>query len=67
MFIPQRPYLPLGTLREAIVYPGTRQISDDRIRALMEDCRIGYLANHLDEEADWTMSFPWANSSALPL
>jgi len=57
MFIPQRPYLPLGTLREAIVYPGTRQISDDRIRALMEDCRIGYLANHLDEEADWTHVF----------
>ena len=54
MFIPQRPYLPLGTLREALLYPGTRRKSDEELIALLELCHIGYLAGNLDTEADWS-------------
>lgn len=53
MFIPQRPYLPLGTLKEAILYPGTKDLPDDEVRQYMETCRIGYLAEKLHVEADW--------------
>ena len=53
MFIPQRPYLPLGTLKEAILYPGTKDLTDAEVRQYMETCRIGYLAEKLHVEADW--------------
>lgn len=54
MFIPQRPYLPLGTLRNALLYPGTRTISDEHLLTLMEQCEIGYLSDKLDVVGDWS-------------
>ena len=48
MFIPQRSYLPLGTLRAALNYPGNKPID------LMDLCQIGYLKDKLDLEADWS-------------
>ena len=54
MFIPQRPYLPLGTLREALLYPGTRQKTDEELIALLKLCKIDSLAGNLDMEADWS-------------
>ena len=54
MFIPQKPYLPLGSLREALLYPGTNPLSDAEIIALMEMCQIGYLQDKLDVVADWS-------------
>lgn len=54
MFIPQKPYLSLGTLRAALLYPGGRQISDEQLIALMNTCQIGYLSDKLDVTADWS-------------
>ena len=54
MFIPQRPYLPLGTLKESLLYPGTETRTDEELRQLMEDCCIGYLYEKLYLEADWS-------------
>lgn len=54
MFIPQKPYLPLGTLREALLYPGTKPLDDEALGVLMDLCKIGHLKNQLDTEADWS-------------
>ena len=54
MFVPQKPYLPLGTLREALLYPGTREKKDEELVTLMEACHIKYLAGKLYMEADWS-------------
>ena len=54
MFIPQRPYLPLGTLRESLLYPGTQSRTDEELKMLMEDCCIDYLYEKLYLEADWS-------------
>lgn len=54
MFIPQRPYLPLGTLRDAILYPGTKTLDDAALRPYLETCRIAYLWDKLHEEGDWS-------------
>ena len=54
MFIPQKPYLPLGSLREALLYPGNKPVSDDVLINLMEECQIGYLKDKLDIVADWS-------------
>ncbi|WP_304159217.1 ABC transporter ATP-binding protein/permease [Phascolarctobacterium succinatutens] len=54
MFIPQKPYLPLGTLRAALNYPGNKPINDTELIYLMDLCQIGYLKDKLDLEADWS-------------
>lgn len=54
MFIPQKPYLPLGTLRAALNYPGNKPIDDTELIYLMDLCQIGYLKDKLDLEADWS-------------
>lgn len=54
MFIPQKPYLPLGTLRAALNYPGNKPVDDAELIYLMDLCQIGYLKDKLDLEADWS-------------
>ncbi|NLU43698.1 MAG: ABC transporter ATP-binding protein/permease [Acholeplasmataceae bacterium] len=54
MFIPQKPYLPLGTLREAVLYPGTQSRNNTELAILMNECHIGYLIKDLDIIADWS-------------
>ena len=54
-FVPQRPYIPLGTLRDAIAYPVEGSLlADERAKAVLKDVGLGYLANKLDaEEERW--------------
>ncbi len=53
MFIPQRPYMPMGTLREAAAYPGTGA-SDEELLPLLSAAGLSHLVPRLDEEADWS-------------
>lgn len=55
MFLPQRPYLPLGSLRRAIYYPQPvpeKEAAD--LGELLERFGIGRLADRLDEVDDWS-------------
>jgi putative ATP-binding cassette transporter len=54
-FVPQRPYIPLGTLRDAIAYPVEGLLlADQRAKAVLKDVGLGYLADKLDtEEERW--------------
>ena len=54
VLMPQRPYIPLGTLRRAATYPlSPADTPNDTVRELMETAGLGYLVEHLDEEAPW--------------
>ena len=54
LFLPQRPYLPLGTLRRALCYPmDAAQVPDDAVRAALRDAGLGHLEARLDEEDSW--------------
>ena len=53
MFIPQRPYMPMGTLREAAAYPGAGA-TDEELLPLLAAAGLSHLAPRLDEEADWS-------------
>ncbi len=53
MFIPQKPYLPLGTLKEVLTYPSSRA-DDATIKLMMARCKIEYLSDKLEEMADWS-------------
>jgi len=52
--LPQRPYFPLGTLRQALTYPTLAQHVDDTVlREAMAAAGLSHLADRLDEEAEW--------------
>jgi putative ATP-binding cassette transporter len=55
LFLPQRPYFPLGTLREAVCYPARHQafVNEDVEEALAAVGLI-YLVSRLDEQANWS-------------
>ena len=54
MFLPQRPYLPLGTLRAVVAYPAEPHAYDDaQLTQALEAVELGHLAARLDEEAPW--------------
>jgi vitamin B12/bleomycin/antimicrobial peptide transport system ATP-binding/permease protein len=53
LFLPQKPYLPLGTLRSCLYYPGMPAQADDRAAAVLRRCHLGHLIDRLDEEDDW--------------
>jgi putative ATP-binding cassette transporter len=53
LFLPQRPYLPLGTLREAICYPGTPVPGDPWFDTVMASCGLAHLRARLDERELW--------------
>jgi vitamin B12/bleomycin/antimicrobial peptide transport system ATP-binding/permease protein len=53
-FLPQRPYIPLGTLRHALVYPASGEgISDEVLVSALQRCGLSHLAPRLDEEDHW--------------
>jgi vitamin B12/bleomycin/antimicrobial peptide transport system ATP-binding/permease protein len=55
MLLPQRPYLPMGTLREAVQYPGLSGDHDDaQMKAALLAARLPKLVDRLDEEAMWS-------------
>jgi len=54
MFLPQRPYLPLGTLRAALSYPASPDAFDDAdVRAALERCGLGEFVDMLDKQERW--------------
>lgn len=55
MFLPQRPYLPLGSLRRAIYYPQpVPENTDDNLAGLLESFGLQKLVGQLDTVDDWS-------------
>jgi putative ATP-binding cassette transporter len=56
LFVPQRPYLPLGKLAAALVYPGGENlnISKSRLATVLTEVGLGALIEELDAVHDWS-------------
>lgn len=55
LFLPQKSYLPLGTLRDTLLYPEPeRTVADEEIMAAMSLCKLDWLKGQLDRVEDWS-------------
>jgi putative ATP-binding cassette transporter len=56
LFLPQKPYLPIGTLREVVSYPmPAGGIDDATLREALEGVGLPRLAGRLDEAGHWAL------------
>ena len=54
LVLPQRPYLPEGSLRDAITFPRVFSVNEDaRISTLLTEVGLSALSERLDEQAHW--------------
>jgi putative ATP-binding cassette transporter len=54
LFLPQKPYLPIGPLRAAVAYPApAERFSDTALRDALSACGVGALADDLDRIDHW--------------
>ena len=64
-YIPQRPYLSLGTLRDQIIYPNTREemLAAGKTDAdLMDLLRVVQLEHIVDREGGWDVQREWRDA-----
>ena len=68
LFLPQRPYFPLGSLKRSVVYPGQEQdFSDDTVRAALEAVELGGLASRLQDTENWVQILSGGEQQRLAL
>lgn len=68
LFLPQKPYLPVGSLRAAASYPHTAGFHDDgALREALQACGLAQLAERLDEEANWAQRLSGGEQQRLAL
>ncbi len=56
LFLPQRPYLPIGTLRDVVAYPMRNGgFSDENVSDALTTVGLQHLTTRLNEEQNWSM------------
>jgi putative ATP-binding cassette transporter len=55
MYLPQKPYMPIGTLEDAILFPDHHDAALQlRVPDVLKDCHLDYLIPRLHETAAWS-------------
>ncbi len=68
MLLPQRPYIPMGSLRSAVTYPGlTGSFEDDAIRDALAQVYLHHLSDKLDEEDQWAQRLSGGEQQRLAI
>ncbi|WP_096698407.1 ABC transporter ATP-binding protein/permease [Polaromonas sp. AER18D-145] len=68
MFIPQRPYFPNGSLRDALAYPQpAASYSDAQLRQALEDALLPKLTQRLDDEDAWSQKLSGGEQQRLAI
>lgn len=66
MFLPQKPYIPIGTLRDAVLYPGAADAhTDEALREVLRVVTLDNLAGRLDEERNWSLALSGGEQQRL--
>ena len=57
LFLPQKPYIPLGSLKAVVCYPGDDDaVSDAAVGEVLDACRLGHLKERLQESENWSLA-----------
>jgi putative ATP-binding cassette transporter len=70
LFLPQKPYLPIATLRDVLLYPNAapdRAVEDATIRTVLAAVGLPALATGLDEEANWALRLSGGEQQRIAL
>lgn len=68
MFIPQRPYFPNASLRDALAYPEPAEsYSDETLKQALHDALLPHLAEQLDEVGAWGQKLSGGEQQRLAL
>ena len=68
LFLPQKAYIPIATLRDAVKYPDVEsKASDAEIVDALKAAQLGHLANRLDEEAHWSNTLSGGEQQRLAI
>jgi putative ATP-binding cassette transporter len=68
MFIPQRPYFPNGSLRDALAYPQpAASYSDAQLQQALEDALLPKLVHRLDDEDAWSQKLSGGEQQRLAI
>jgi vitamin B12/bleomycin/antimicrobial peptide transport system ATP-binding/permease protein len=68
MLLPQRPYIPIGSLRAAIAYPAAvDKFTEDAMRGVLAAAGLGALVDHLDETDNWQMRLSGGEQQRLAI
>jgi putative ATP-binding cassette transporter len=66
MLLPQRPYIPIGTLRHAVTYPGkSNTYGDAEIAEALRVAKLPQFADRLDEERSWAQTLSLGEQQRL--
>ena len=68
LFMPQRPYIPIGTLREALWFPAQPALDRDvEARAALASVGLSPLGQRLDEDAHWSQTLSLGEQQRLAI
>ena len=68
MFIPQRPYFPDGSLRDALAYPQPAEsYSDDGLKQALTDALLPQLIERLDDRDAWSQKLSGGEQQRLAI
>lgn len=64
--LPQRPYIPSGTLRRAVAYPGAVDSwTSDEIKTALDKVGLAYLNDKIEEDAPWDQTLSGGEKQRL--
>jgi putative ATP-binding cassette transporter len=68
LLLPQKPYIPMGTLRAALAYPALpEQYDDATLRAAVKDAQLDHLLDKLDVDSIWQQQLSGGEQQRLSI
>jgi vitamin B12/bleomycin/antimicrobial peptide transport system ATP-binding/permease protein len=66
LFLPQRPYLPIGSLRDVVSYPAGH-FEDEQIRCVLTATGLSAFTDRLDEADNWALQLSGGEQQRLAI